>query len=66
MLTINGQNLAPDQYTLAELQALGTTVNFTGDSNAIINVTQAILEPSTIALVIGGLGLAAFRLRRRA
>jgi autotransporter-associated beta strand protein len=65
-LTINGFSLAPDQYTLAELQALGTTVSFTGDSGAIINVTSAIPEPSTVALVIGGLGLAALRLRRRA
>lgn len=66
-LTINGLALAPDQYTLAELQSLGTTVNFSGDSNAVINVTSAIPEPSTIALVIGGLGLAAaLRLRRRA
>jgi len=60
-LVINGTYLAPGEYSLAELQAEAAGM-FSGNSNAIVNVT-AVPEPGTFALL--GLGTAFLVLRHR-
>lgn len=58
--------LAVDTYTLAELAAFDSGVDFTGSNpNAILNVTSAVPEPTTFALLAGGMALIVWRLRRR-
>lgn len=64
-LWINGEAVAPDEYTLAELKNLAGNALFEGDADAILEVTSTVPEPGTLALFVGGAVLVIWRLRRR-
>lgn len=66
-LWINDAAVAPDEYTLDDLNALAGTVLFSGNVDAILDVTSTVPEPGVVALLLaGGAAVTMLRLRRKA
>jgi len=61
-LSINGEYLEIGEYSLAELQAIAPEI-FSGNSNAMLNITSAVPEPGVAMLF--GLGAAVLVFTRR-
>jgi PEP-CTERM motif. len=63
-LAIDGEFLAVQEYTLADLEAIKPGM-FSGNANAVLNVTSAVPEPGVFALLGLGAAFLVCRGRRR-